>query len=138
MATGIALLQMSTQGRGTTIGDVTHHLLLRRRRLMEPSIVFRVRLQNVGDLEARPRDRKSTRLNSSHRCISYAVFCLKKKIKLLRRYALRLEYRSERLRDQPRGQKERDVLHQLLHPVVLLVGGYQHTIPAEGLLDSVG
>src|SRR5437762_3960651 len=25
------------------------------------------------------QDRKSTRLNSSHRCISYAVFCLKKK-----------------------------------------------------------
>src|SRR5437762_5102387 len=24
-------------------------------------------------------DRKGTRLNSSHRCISYAVFCLKKK-----------------------------------------------------------
>src|SRR5437763_7042009 len=30
-----------------------------------------------------PLDRKSTRLNSSHRCISYAVFCLKKK----KRYA---------------------------------------------------
>src|SRR5438094_6362590 len=27
-----------------------------------------------------PADRKSTRLNSSHRTISYAVFCLKKKI----------------------------------------------------------
>src|SRR3989454_5531583 len=27
----------------------------------------------------RPRDRKSTRLNSSHLVISYAVFCLKKK-----------------------------------------------------------
>src|SRR5207245_9042907 len=27
----------------------------------------------------RPRDRKSTRLNSSHGSISYAVFCLKKK-----------------------------------------------------------
>src|SRR3989442_6106041 len=27
----------------------------------------------------RPRDRKSTRLNSSHVRISYAVFCLKKK-----------------------------------------------------------
>src|SRR5437762_4348958 len=27
----------------------------------------------------RKLDRKSTRLNSSHRCISYAVFCLKKK-----------------------------------------------------------
>src|SRR5687768_18208169 len=29
--------------------------------------------------EAAPRDRKSTRLNSSHGYISYAVFCLKKK-----------------------------------------------------------
>src|SRR5437763_4394822 len=29
-------------------------------------------------------DRKSTRLNSSHRCISYAVFCLKKKKKTQR------------------------------------------------------
>src|SRR5436309_14919889 len=29
----------------------------------------------------RPRDRKSTRLNSSHVKISYAVFCLKKKRK---------------------------------------------------------
>src|SRR5256885_5607868 len=30
----------------------------------------------------RPGDRKSTRLNSSHLVISYAVFCLKKKKKL--------------------------------------------------------
>src|SRR5437763_13380530 len=30
-------------------------------------------------------DRKSTRLNSSHRCISYAVFCLKKKKRVNRR-----------------------------------------------------
>src|SRR2546427_6779678 len=30
-------------------------------------------------LESRSRDRKSTRLNSSHSQISYAVFCLKKK-----------------------------------------------------------
>src|SRR3712207_8408196 len=29
--------------------------------------------------QAKPRDRKSTRLNSSHANISYAVFCLKKK-----------------------------------------------------------
>src|SRR5207248_8678520 len=28
---------------------------------------------------SKDRDRKSTRLNSSHRTISYAVFCLKKK-----------------------------------------------------------
>src|SRR5437762_10810801 len=31
-------------------------------------------------------DRKSTRLNSSHRCISYAVFCLKKKNYFLYQY----------------------------------------------------
>src|SRR5437762_6032149 len=29
--------------------------------------------------DLRAQDRKSTRLNSSHRCTSYAVFCLKKK-----------------------------------------------------------
>src|SRR5437879_11463281 len=35
-----------------------------------------------GTKARRPEaDRKSTRLNSSHRCISYAVFCLKKKKK---------------------------------------------------------
>src|SRR5688572_31766156 len=32
-------------------------------------------------LQQRVRDRKSTRLNSSHSQISYAVFCLKKKKK---------------------------------------------------------
>src|SRR5438105_8403674 len=31
------------------------------------------------------RDRKSTRLNSSHEWISYAVFCLKKKKKIAKR-----------------------------------------------------
>src|SRR5690625_7758698 len=42
-------------------------LRLRRRRLLDPG-------------EQHPqRDRKSTRLNSSHVAISYAVFCLKKK-----------------------------------------------------------
>src|SRR3712207_8701379 len=32
-----------------------------------------------GTLDRHPGDRKSTRLNSSHANISYAVFCLKKK-----------------------------------------------------------
>src|SRR5438552_14660622 len=32
-----------------------------------------------GPPTQRKRDRKSTRLNSSHQIISYAVFCLKKK-----------------------------------------------------------
>src|SRR5258708_22351579 len=48
-----------------------------------------VDIEDVGDIElpcahefaniAIGRDRKSTRLNSSHQIISYAVFCLKKK-----------------------------------------------------------
>src|SRR3712207_7981451 len=38
------------------------------------------RLQPLrGALALQPLDRKSTRLNSSHANISYAVFCLKKK-----------------------------------------------------------
>src|SRR3712207_8366928 len=34
---------------------------------------------NGTAFEQQPKDRKSTRLNSSHANISYAVFCLKKK-----------------------------------------------------------
>src|SRR2546430_6620527 len=34
---------------------------------------------NLGETEEQRVDRKSTRLNSSHSQISYAVFCLKKK-----------------------------------------------------------
>src|SRR5258708_15656526 len=37
--------------------------------------------QKLGDLTTFLLDRKSTRLNSSHQIISYAVFCLKKKKK---------------------------------------------------------
>src|SRR2546422_3508332 len=37
-----------------------------------------------------PRDRKSTRLNSSHGYISYAVFCLKKKKKTPQRKLFRM------------------------------------------------
>src|SRR5258708_16211551 len=36
-------------------------------------------LADTGTDPLRLRDRKSTRLNSSHQIISYAVFCLKKK-----------------------------------------------------------
>src|SRR3712207_9523695 len=37
------------------------------------------RLVNWNELRMAIKDRKSTRLNSSHANISYAVFCLKKK-----------------------------------------------------------
>src|SRR5574337_1332937 len=49
------------------------------------------RLDERGE-QGMPRDRKSTRLNSSHHSISYAVCCLKKK---------------------KSGQKERDVAREL-------------------------
>src|SRR5712691_12217394 len=45
----------------------------------------RIRHHNTGqrpDIEPLAEDRKSTRLNSSHSLISYAVFCLKKKKKI--------------------------------------------------------
>src|SRR3712207_8417098 len=38
--------------------------------------------QNTHYISSSLRDRKSTRLNSSHANISYAVFCLKKKKKI--------------------------------------------------------
>src|SRR5438270_4125159 len=41
-------------------------------------------MTGLAGFEARyPQDRKSTRLNSSHSQISYAVFCLKKKIQTI-------------------------------------------------------
>src|SRR3712207_7226827 len=52
-------------GRGHVLGLPQPHLVLHHR--------------VVGD----PGDRKSTRLNSSHANISYAVFCLKKKNKII-------------------------------------------------------
>src|SRR5688572_31635295 len=61
-------------GRGLELGrraDRLEQLVLER----APSL-RRVRLRLHVD-----RDRKSTRLNSSHSQISYAVFCLKKKRK---------------------------------------------------------
>src|SRR3712207_8141491 len=41
--------------------------------------VHRVHAQELALVELEDLDRKSTRLNSSHANISYAVFCLKKK-----------------------------------------------------------
>src|SRR5256885_13328589 len=57
------------------------HLLLRhqqrRRTRRRFALAQRLRGEQTSFLR---RDRKSTRLNSSHLVISYAVFCLKKKI----------------------------------------------------------
>src|SRR5215204_7215414 len=57
-----------------------------RSTLFPYTTLFRSRVRSLlpwgpvrRDPRAAPRDRKSTRLNSSHTVISYAVFCLKKK-----------------------------------------------------------
>src|SRR5437763_402435 len=54
-------------------------------RLRQTSVASGRRFRQISRLSpstrSRAEDRKSTRLNSSHRCISYAVFCLKKKKK---------------------------------------------------------
>src|SRR2546422_6520073 len=51
-----------------------------RLRPLPPAEVRRARGPHARDVPPAPRaDRKSTRLNSSHGYISYAVFCLKKK-----------------------------------------------------------
>src|SRR5690606_41973570 len=46
--------------------------------LRKPEVQVRIDREAASDLGV-PVDRKSTRLNSSHVKISYAVFCLKKK-----------------------------------------------------------
>src|SRR3712207_7321333 len=50
---------------------------VQRRRVVDVAPSVDQHLAGVGTVET--EDRKSTRLNSSHANISYAVFCLKKK-----------------------------------------------------------
>src|SRR2546422_7615879 len=64
--------------------DVHDHLSHAGERLLE--LVLHVVRDGVGD-------RKSTRLNSSHGYISYAVFCLKKKKKMNNRVPIHLTAR---------------------------------------------
>src|SRR5256885_11024371 len=73
----------STRAGGTGNEAQTHWIATLQYAYGEPSKDPRVRRWNplgfkVVDFHAEP-DRKSTRLNSSHLVISYAVFCLKKK-----------------------------------------------------------
>src|SRR5947209_1296615 len=56
---------------------------------------------------AHPEDRKSTRLNSSHANISYAVFCLKKKKTKQKKHKLRTKNDTEK-NTQPNNENECD------------------------------
>src|SRR5690242_20868197 len=57
------------------------HVGGRERREVQHVVAARQVLHHERGRAPRQRDRKSTRLNSSHMSISYAVFCLKKKKK---------------------------------------------------------
>src|SRR5688572_5693610 len=65
-----------TAATARRIDMLTHPVVLVRAILAQRARVSNLRTQSGMDL-----DRKSTRLNSSHSQISYAVFCLKKKRK---------------------------------------------------------
>src|SRR5437879_2654759 len=78
---GYQIVNASVSGE-TTSGGVER--LPRALQLHRPEMVILELGANDGlrglPLGETREDRKSTRLNSSHRCISYAVFCLKKKL----------------------------------------------------------
>src|SRR5437870_6383300 len=65
---------------GGDLADLGFTFLLHLADLCDESFVTRLLLLADGLRESETKiDRKSTRLNSSHVAISYAVFCLKKK-----------------------------------------------------------
>src|SRR5437764_11213230 len=58
----------------------------------------------------RPQDRKSTRLNSSHRCISCAVFCLKKKKKSVHKHTVGIRHDIESNKTTERTERQHNKL----------------------------
>src|SRR5438094_3808278 len=62
-----------------SLGAQKHEADIRER--LDASAAVLGQLITAPDRPIPKQDRKSTRLNSSHRTISYAVFCLKKKKK---------------------------------------------------------
>src|SRR5258708_14546314 len=90
----------------------------------------------AAEARALPLDRKSTRLNSSHQIISYAVFCLKKKKKT--------EDTAQRIggeEAQPGAVVERNGLREcVIRELYLLVGAHRdvvrgHHLPSTATLS---
>src|SRR5258708_18196602 len=61
------------------------------------------------------RDRKSTRLNSSHQIISYAVFCLKKKKKSLNNNNNNMRYERYSMLPQKNYEIAREHIFTISH-----------------------
>src|SRR5207247_11150188 len=81
------LRPLGEAGRDDVLGHVPRHIARRPvdlRRVLPRERAAAVRARPAVGVDddlppGEPGDRKSTRLNSSHEWISYAVFCLKKK-----------------------------------------------------------
>src|SRR5258708_16264915 len=81
------LFPYTTLFRSTASLQCVHHVAGHRQGVggardahdADPILGDDVGVQHGVKQEVRVQDRKSTRLNSSHQIISYAVFCLKKK-----------------------------------------------------------
>src|SRR5438132_9977029 len=73
-----AVLSVARVARALRHGLVRRHLGDHRPATVEVRLTLAARVPVVDPAKG---DRKSTRLNSSHTVISYAVFCLKKKKK---------------------------------------------------------
>src|SRR5437868_10088958 len=70
----------ASSARCSTVTKKTDNTMLAADVLKEAAIVRLMATHMVAANAVINTDRKSTRLNSSHVSISYAVFCLKKKI----------------------------------------------------------
>src|SRR2546426_4966641 len=74
-------LEVETQPIRANPGNRNHHEIVKENH--EPCA--NKTKQTLHSFHQFPVDRKSTRLNSSHLVISYAVFCLKKKKKITKK-----------------------------------------------------
>src|SRR2546426_3912707 len=68
--------------------------------------------EKIANAASQMRDRKSTRLNSSHLVISYAVFCLKKKKNILQSQYPDQKHRDEHTLQHTQPSHGRYHLHQ--------------------------
>src|SRR5690606_40979203 len=78
---GYLISDFKTVYSGTYFGDHRRNLVTYYLGDLNP--VVHISMENVNVRTTYPTDRKSTRLNSSHVKISYAVFCLKKKVQFV-------------------------------------------------------
>src|SRR5688500_19139046 len=81
------VIQCSNTNFGKVLHDATRYYVIEQ--------ITRTQCRCVHAQQILFKDRKSTRLNSSHLVISYAVFCLKKKNHLVSKTSKEINRRSD-------------------------------------------